>query len=344
MAGFFKLKENLTARHQHKPQPMDWRNMGNDASSDLGPLKELVRRVARTFFDGPEIVVFDHMVTLAVPVLSDTDLGAALRLGAKEANKFCSRLVESRLLRMESKAEGQRGDGKAFRRTFYVLDYKLFVDVIKWKMMKMERAIRARIEKEMDNRGYICPVCELQYSTLEAMSNRESFVNVNGHQDFRFLCRIDSSVLEEDKKSRVVVLGNETLENLNTMNRPIMDLVRQCDSIALPKYDPAVAREQLAKKSAEKSDQRIESKITVELLDDTIEEKIELPSWHQYSTVGEFPLPPPITKVKRRLEVPQDDEYLRKYRDSQMHFVKKQKVESDDDFEEVQIPPLLEIQ
>jgi transcription initiation factor IIE alpha subunit len=72
----------------------------NDEPIDYTTLKILVRRVARTFFDGPETIVLDYLTDMVQPVITDFDLGQALRIGSREVNKFCARLVESRLLRM----------------------------------------------------------------------------------------------------------------------------------------------------------------------------------------------------------------------------------------------------
>ncbi|KAJ1505304.1 hypothetical protein HMI55_001655 [Coelomomyces lativittatus] len=136
----------------------------------------------------------------------------------------------------ETNGDQKRPDGKQLTRTYYALDYKLFADVIKWKLLKIDKHIRARMEREMDHRGYVCPECQTKYSALEAMRHCEQFLNDEGQMDFRFVCKIDHILLEEDQHTDALQHGNLVLEELYTQNQKIMDLIRECDQVKLPKY------------------------------------------------------------------------------------------------------------
>ena len=70
--------------------------------------------------------------------IKDEDLSEYLKLSLKDVNKIAAQLKADRLIRADIKAESRAG-GKPFQRTFYILDYKLFVDVVKYRMFKLKR-------------------------------------------------------------------------------------------------------------------------------------------------------------------------------------------------------------
>jgi hypothetical protein len=236
-------------------------------------------------------------------------------------------------------------DSKPIPRTLYVLDYKLFLNVVKWKLMMMDRNIRRRIERDMDSHGYICPQCQRKYTALEAQARTVMFVNASGQQDFQFVCDAhpDTS-LDEDKNDDIVKQGNSHLNLLNLQNKPLLDLVYSCDHLKLPAYNAALVLEQMSAIKKENKEAALlgsdglpmaagdqtTASVLVEFTADgegerkraeelrEKREKNKLPVWYQYSTVtGEEIMPNGKPKEKQQAAViaqnEDEDDYYKEY-------------------------------
>ncbi|KAJ3045258.1 hypothetical protein HDV00_011130 [Rhizophlyctis rosea] len=82
--------------------------------------------------------------------MKDDELAKALRTQTKELHKLCGKLKTDGLIKTESVPEYFTQGGKErrkFTRTFYYIDYKNFVDVVKWRIFQIGR----KIEKEVQD-------------------------------------------------------------------------------------------------------------------------------------------------------------------------------------------------
>lgn len=98
-------------------------------------------------------------------------LAKALGVPNREMHQVADLLVRDRLIsifkRSETKESGPSGFVRQSVRHYLYLDRKVFLDVTKWRIMKMRSQIDSVLRNELDNKGYMCPRCGKSYSTLD---------------------------------------------------------------------------------------------------------------------------------------------------------------------------------
>ncbi|ORZ19637.1 hypothetical protein BCR42DRAFT_410163 [Absidia repens] len=266
-------------------------------------LKLLVSRVARAFYDPKYIVILD-VLNNAPPNsngIREDDMVPILKMTAREIHKLCGKLREHRLLRMGTRMENRKQDQRPIPKTFYYLDYKEFVDVVKWKMYKMQMVVRDNLRTESENQGFVCERCENQYTPLDVLS----LVNpANG----LFYCDICESVLKENDNAENVKESQQVLAKLREQSQPIITLLKQTDAIVIPQgyifkgigtgprkngtdpYELAVAQDTGAGQGDIIVDLQMDNEAARRAKQLEAEEKRQqnaLPIWHQRSTVSD---------------------------------------------------------
>ncbi|OLY78470.1 Transcription initiation factor IIE subunit alpha [Smittium mucronatum] len=127
--------------------------------------------------------------------------------------------------------ESRRAEQKPISRTYYQLDYGLFVDVVKWRMWKLQQVVKSRMEVERSRQGFICPDCKTEYSTLQALSLLDFSTGL-------FKCEVCSGILEDNTTSESAIKSQETLSNLMDQCNPILNVLKQTDNLVLPQPLP----------------------------------------------------------------------------------------------------------
>lgn len=148
--------------------------------------------------------------------------------------------------------EARKQDQRAVPKTYYYLDYKEFVDVVKWKMYKMQTIVRDNLRtvhiyilllyseeksctyssplsflQESENKGYVCQQCKKQYSALDAMPLVDPTDNL-------FHCEVCSGLLEQNDNAENVQGSQEVLTRLREQSQPIIALLKLTDNIVIP--------------------------------------------------------------------------------------------------------------
>lgn len=108
-------------------------------------LKTLVRMIARAFYDDKTIIFLDMLTEDRV--LRDDVIAMRVKMNPKDSNKFLGRLKEDRLLKSETKTEPKLNEWrKPILKTYYYIDYSLFVNVVKYKLLKMREYIESNTQ------------------------------------------------------------------------------------------------------------------------------------------------------------------------------------------------------
>ncbi|CEI95312.1 hypothetical protein RMCBS344292_09502 [Rhizopus microsporus] len=123
--------------------------------------------------------------------------------------------------------EPRKPDQRMVPKTYYYIDYKEFVDVVKWKMYKMQTIVRDKLRTESENKGYVCPTCEKTFTPLDVLS----LVDV---ADQLFHCDQCETVLVENDNAENVKGSQQVLTKLREQSQPIIALLKQTDSIVIP--------------------------------------------------------------------------------------------------------------
>ncbi|KAL1935050.1 hypothetical protein VTP01DRAFT_4190 [Rhizomucor pusillus] len=270
----------------------------------MDTLKALVARVARAFYDPKYIVILDELnrSTPNSNGVREEDLVMSLKMTPRDIHRICGKLREDRLLKMATRMEARKQDQRPVPKTYYYLDYKEFVDVVKWKMYKMQTIVRDNLRTESENKGYVCLQCKKQYSALDAVALVDP-------TDGLFHCEVCSGILEQNDNAENVQGSQEVLTRLREQSQPIIALLKLTDNIVIPAsyiFKPSGAGKGANGSAREEHELAVaqdtgagQGEIIVDLQMDNeaarrakiaeAEEKRQqnmLPVWHQQSTVS----------------------------------------------------------
>ncbi|KAJ3155033.1 hypothetical protein HDU89_007223 [Geranomyces variabilis] len=203
-----------------------------DSAAAKEILRKLVALVARAYYEPKHMVVFDILVK--VNSQRDEELAKALRVQTKELHKICSKPKLDGLLKSEGRAEfvGPVTEGKQQRkisRTYYYIDYKVFVDVVKWKIYKIGKLIEKEVQMQMANMPYKCPRCNKEYSALD-------FAMLTKTANLMPLCDICSVEIVAGSTGVDSAGVSEKYTKFMDESQPIVELLKQTDKLVIPQW------------------------------------------------------------------------------------------------------------
>lgn len=245
----------------------------------------------------------------------------ALKITARDIHRICGKLKEDRLIKMVNRMEPRKPDQRMVPKTYYYIDYKEFVDVVKWKMYKMQTLVRDKLRTESENKGYVCSNCTKTFTPLDVLS----LVDMT---DQLFHCDQCEMVLDENDNAENVKESQVILTKLREQSQPIITLLKQTDSIVIPssyiyknvpgsrtngnrtdEYELAVARDTGAGQGDIIVDLQMDNEAARRAKLEEAEQKRQqnaLPVWHQKSTISDTVLVGPADRQDEKEE--QDDE------------------------------------
>lgn len=209
--------------------------------------KQLVGFVARAFYE-PRLALILNLLG-SVNSLRNEKIAEYLHIPhAKDCNKLCTRLKQEGLLRLEQRPEltGPEGRQRRVPRNFWHIDYKLFINVVKWKIYKIGKAIEKEDEDKVAAMPYKCTGCGKEFNALD-------FAFLEKTVDMVPLCDVCTREIEVDDN---VIKSNGLSEKfINFMNecKPIVDLLKLIDKLDIPDWIsdatlPSEPKEQLEHK------------------------------------------------------------------------------------------------
>ncbi|OMJ18492.1 Transcription initiation factor IIE subunit alpha [Smittium culicis] len=186
------------------------------SNESVAKVQLLVSIVARAFYADKYILALDYLNKKERA--REDEISRFLQVPLKEVHKICGRLREEKLLRSQTRMESRKAEQKPISRTYYQLDYCLFVDVIKWRMWKLQQIVKSKMEV-------------VKYSTLQAMSLVDFTTGL-------FKCEICSGPLDDNTNSESAIKSQEILSKLMDQCTPILNVLKQTDSLVLPQPLP----------------------------------------------------------------------------------------------------------
>lgn len=78
-------------------------------------------------------------------------------------------------------------------KSYYCLDYKQFIDVVKFKMHKINQMIETTVTEGALKYSYICPICQRKFGGLDVSRLK---ITEEG-----FLCDLCESLIREEDRS-----------------------------------------------------------------------------------------------------------------------------------------------
>ncbi|KAA1065223.1 hypothetical protein PGT21_032873 [Puccinia graminis f. sp. tritici] len=200
-----------------------------DQPDPLADLRLLLQFVARAFYEVRHILLFDQLIRKEA--MKDEELSARLGMTPKDLAKAANPLIRDQLVSTYMRAEQKPGAYKATQRTYYFIDYKHCVDVIKWRMWKMNKVLDDKQRNVIDGQGYVCPRCKKTYSTLDISGLSMTATS--------FLCEICGTPLNDNENDIEVQKNKDRMQRLNSQTMTIKKNLQKADQIVIPPFDIA---------------------------------------------------------------------------------------------------------
>lgn len=130
-----------------------------------GALKRLARYIVRGFYGPEHAIIIDMLVRN--PCVKEDDLLELLKLERKQLRASLNTLKIDRFIKSRMKVETAE-DGKNTKHNYYFINYKIFVNVVKYKLDHMRRKIELEERDNTSRASFKCPSCEKTFTDLEA--------------------------------------------------------------------------------------------------------------------------------------------------------------------------------
>ncbi|KAI1188510.1 hypothetical protein F5B17DRAFT_395213 [Nemania serpens] len=189
--------------------------------------QELVRSVARTFFNSPNIdtrhvLIIDALIIHSA--LRDDDLSYLMSMNLKDLHRICAKLREERLLQVHVRPELREGQQRPTNRTYYYIDYRQAIDAIKWRVYHLDKAVQGNAKPAAEKKEYFCRRCRAEWTQMEVLDKADP---VKG-----FKCHRCDDVLVFDPSREAG--GHEHSTKLNNQLRFITDTLPKLDAMVVP--------------------------------------------------------------------------------------------------------------
>ncbi|KAI0115476.1 hypothetical protein GGR51DRAFT_407737 [Nemania sp. FL0031] len=189
--------------------------------------QQLVRSVARTFFNSPNIDTRHVLIVDALIIhsaLRDDDLSYLMSMNLKDLHRICAKLREERLLQVHVRPELREGQQRPTNRTYYYIDYRQAIDAIKWRVYHLDKAVQGNAKPASEKKEYFCRRCRAEWTQMEVLDKIDP---VRG-----FICHRCDDVLVFDPEREAG--GHEHSTKLNNQLRFITDTLPKLDAMVVP--------------------------------------------------------------------------------------------------------------
>lgn len=190
-------------------------------------LKRLCKKVVRGFYENEHAAIITLLTNSKYPCLQEDDLIRLLGFDKKQLRQSLVRLKNEKLIKQRVHKEKNPETGALISFNYYFINYKVFVNVVKYKLDHVRKKIESE-EKQAKNRpSFVCTQCEKKYSDLEV----DRLLDLETCQ---LKCTICEGLVEEDaagiKQSNT---SRTSLARFNEQMEPIFRLLRDCEDINL---------------------------------------------------------------------------------------------------------------
>uniref|UniRef100_A0A0K8TW87 General transcription factor IIE subunit 1 n=1 Tax=Bactrocera latifrons TaxID=174628 RepID=A0A0K8TW87_BACLA len=186
-------------------------------------LKQLARLVVRGFYSIEDALIIDMLVRN--PCMKEDDIAELLRFEKKQMRARISTLRNDKFIQIRLKME-TGPDGKAQKVNYYFINYKTFVNVVKYKLDLMRKRMETEERDATSRASFKCTNCDKTFTDLEA----DQLFDFNTGE---FRCTYCGSPVEEDSSAMPKKDSRLMLARFNEQLQPLYDLLREVEGIKL---------------------------------------------------------------------------------------------------------------
>ncbi|KAH8378632.1 hypothetical protein KR009_000414 [Drosophila setifemur] len=186
-------------------------------------LKQLARLVVRGFYSQEDALIIDMLVRN--PCMKEDDIGELLRFEKKQLRARITTLRTDKFIQIRLKME-TGPDGKAQKVNYYFINYKTFVNVVKYKLDLMRKRMETEERDATSRASFKCSTCAKTFTDLEADQLFDMAT-------LEFRCTFCGSCVEEDSAAMPKKDSRLLLAHFNEQLQPLYDLLREVEGIKL---------------------------------------------------------------------------------------------------------------
>lgn len=175
----------------------------------------------RGFYNIEQKLVIDMLVRRRET--KEDDLVEVLKLERKHLRSLIQQMRQDKFINVRLIMETDE-DGKSTRRNYYSINYRMFVNVVKYKIDHMRRKLETE-ERDLTSRAsFICQSCSKTFTDLEV---GQIFDPSRG----QFRCSYCDGIVDEDPNVRPKADSRLVMANFNQQMEPIYALLQETESI-----------------------------------------------------------------------------------------------------------------
>lgn len=186
-------------------------------------LKQLARLVVRGFYTIEDALIVDMLVRN--PCMKEDDICELLKFERKMLRARISTLRNDKFIQVRLKME-TGSDGKAQKVNYYFINYKTFVNVVKYKLDIMRKRMETEERDATSRASFKCPSCLKTFTDLEA----DQLFDMRTSE---FRCTYCREIVEEDQSALPKKDSRLLLAKFNEQLEPLYILLREVEGIKL---------------------------------------------------------------------------------------------------------------
>ncbi|CAF0755991.1 unnamed protein product [Brachionus calyciflorus] len=185
-------------------------------------LKTLIRIIMRNFYSF-ELYLCMEML-LIYPCMKEDDLAEVLRLDLKVVHQYLVNLKKEKFLNEKCIMETSP-DGKQTKFSYFFINYKMIVNVIKYKLDQIRVRIESE-EKQITTRSlFKCTLCAKTYSDLDT---KDIFLTMR--------CTHCGGDIDEDTSAIPKQSARNLLHKFNTQMKIVFELLSKVEHVRLAEF------------------------------------------------------------------------------------------------------------
>ncbi|KAM3607587.1 uncharacterized protein V6R79_010367 [Siganus canaliculatus] len=184
-------------------------------------LKRLAKQVVRGFYGIEHALALD--VLIRNPCVREEDMLELLKFDRKQLRSVLNTLKSDKFVKCRMRVE-TAPDGKSTRHNYYFINYRVLVNVVKYKLDHMRRRIETDERDSTNRASFRCPCCFSTFTDLEA---NQLFDPMTG----TFRCTFCQTEVEEDES--VCPDARTLVARFNEQIEPIYALLRETEDVNL---------------------------------------------------------------------------------------------------------------
>ncbi|XP_033095952.1 general transcription factor IIE subunit 1-like [Anneissia japonica] len=185
-------------------------------------LKKLAKLIIRGFYTFEHVLVIDFLVRNQI--MKEDDMAELLKFDKKHLRLLLNQLKNDKIIKQTVRVETQP-DGRTNRHNYYFINYKVFVNIVKYKLDKMRLKIESEERDSTCKALFSCPGCKKVYNDFDAMDLLDLDTG-------EMKCTHCGEIVQEDE-SNVPSTAKLQIKDFVRQVEPLYELLQQVEDIKL---------------------------------------------------------------------------------------------------------------